>query len=967
MSHKLHCLRTIRGQLMLGFGGILLLNLISAFIIYGTLQHFRYRAQATIDYATRVRELSLELKNNFLLARKAEDILLDNWQLKKVSPAIQNAINNQENYLNQARQNLSAIQTLQKQNSDIEAELTILQSLFTNYESAFQGTAKRIIAHDEGYQLHQQLQILINQFVNDRTLARNRTIESLLWTAIAEQQKYFQTNKQGSPTDLRASLDQLETALKAHQSKTPIHTLAQDYTTTLDTLLLLEQQVLFNQIVAENINKEIDHIIEVIGQKSKTQAEQARLGLIQTANYTRIGLLITVITALALTLWVSLWLGKTIVQPLTQLTDVSEHIAKGSLEETLNFSASNEFGIVATALNKMLIQLRETLADLEDRVRERTQALEAKTESLEITLKKLRFSQANYHQLINNLQAGVIIYDPRGNMMMANLAASELLDISSESLSLYSSPEARVTFVDESGATLPPQEHPCQQVLTTQVPLHNYVMGIHRQRPLDSIWTLVNAFPAFDDQNHLTQVVVLLLDITDRKLAEEQLRYRALHDALTGLPNRTLLTERLDHAIQRVKRYPDSLFAVLFIDLDRFKVINDSLGHLVGDQLLIYIANTLKRHVRSSDTVARLGGDEFVILLENLTSPHEVVQVIERIEKDIKKPIQLMNKTLFTSASIGIALSSPEYGTGEDILRDADNAMYRAKGNNLTSYELFNVEMRQTMLEVFELETSLRQALEQQQFILHYQPIVSATSLELLGFEALVRWVHPEKGLISPGKFIPLAEETGLIIPLSEWIFQEACSQMAQWCADFRMASSLKMSINIAAYHFQSPQFLEKIDQILTETQLLGKNLKLEITESLLIKNTDRFLSLVPQLQQRQIEISLDDFGTGYSSLNYLKRFPINTLKIDKSFVDGLDYQKNQADVSIIEAIIHIAQSLGMDVVAEGVETDRQRQQLQQLGCEAIQGYLMSPPLTSEKAREFINRQLSVTSDQSHT
>ncbi|EAZ89256.1 EAL domain-containing protein [Crocosphaera chwakensis] len=964
MTPKLHWLKTIRGQLMLGFGGILLLNLIGAVIIYGTLQHFRHRAQGTIDYTARVRELNLELKSNFLLTRRAEHNLLDNWQLKTLSPEIQNALNSQEKYLKQARQNLSTLQTLQQQNSDIEEELTILQSLFTNYESAFKNTTERIIDNDEGYQLYQQLQTLINQFVNDRTLVRNRTIERLLLKAIAQQQKHFQTGKQGSPTDLRASLEELQTALKNNPTNTPIQKLAQDYATTLDSLLLLEQQVLFNQIVAENINKEIDRILEVISQRSKIQAEQARSELIRTANYSRIALLITLITSLALTLWVSLWLGKKIVEPLTQLTKVSERIAQGSLEETLEFSTSNEFGIVATALNQMLTQLRETLTHLEQRVTERTQALQAKTESLEITLRKLRLSKANYYELINNLQAGVIIYNAEGNIMMANLAGWKLLDICSESLSLSPSLEIGATLIDESGARLPPEKRPCQQVLRTQVPLENYVMGIQRNPSIAPIWTLVNAFPSFDDQNCLTQVVVLLLDITDRKLAEEQLRYRALHDALTGLPNRTLLTERLDHAIQRVKRYPDKLFAVLFIDLDRFKVINDSLGHLVGDQLLIYIADTLKSHVRSCDTVARLGGDEFVILLEDLSSPHEVIQVIERIEEDIKKPVQVMNKTLFTSASIGIAMSSSEYATGEDILRDADNAMYRAKGNNLTSYELFNVEMRQTVQEIFELETSLRQALEEQQFILHYQPIVSTNSLQLLGFEALVRWVHPDKDLISPRKFIPLAEETGLIIPLSEWIFEEACGQMAQWCAHFPIANSLKISVNIAAYHFQSPQFLATIEQTLAKTKLLGKNLKLELTESLLIKNTDRVLSLLPQLQKQGIEISLDDFGTGYSSLNYLKRFPINTLKIDKSFVDGLDYDSNQADVSIIKAIIYIAQSLGMNVVAEGVETDFQRKQLQKLQCEAIQGYLIFPPLTSQEATNFINSQLSVISNQ---
>ena len=507
MRPKRHWLRTIRGQLMLGFGGILLLNLISAVIVYGTLQHFRHRAQGTVDYAARVRELSLELKSNFLLARKAEHYWLDNWQLKTVNPEIKNAINSQKNYLKQARQNLSAIRTLEEKNSDIEEELIILQSLFDNYESAFQGTAEGIIRNDKGYQLHQQLQSLLNQLINEMSLLRNRTMEGLLWKVIAEQQAYFQTDKQGSPHELRASLEKLETALQTNRTRTPTQNLVQDYAKTLNVRLLLEQKLLVNQIVAENINSEINRILEVIAQRSKTQAQQARLELIRTANYSRIALLLTVITALGLTLWVTLWLGKTIVEPLKQLTEVSERIAQGSLEETLNFSSRNEFGIVATALNKMLLQLRETLADLEQRVFERTQALQGKTADLEITLKKLRLSEAHYHQLINNLQAGVIIYSPEGTIMMANLAAWQLLHIYSENLSLYSSLEAGVTFLDESGEILPPEQHPCQKVLATQVPLQNYVMGIHQQRTEDSIWTLVNAFPSFDDQHCLTQVV----------------------------------------------------------------------------------------------------------------------------------------------------------------------------------------------------------------------------------------------------------------------------------------------------------------------------------------------------------------------------------------------------------------------------------------------------------------------------
>ncbi|MEP0968073.1 MULTISPECIES: EAL domain-containing protein [Cyanophyceae] len=509
--------------------------------------------------------------------------------------------------------------------------------------------------------------------------------------------------------------------------------------------------------------------------------------------------------------------------------------------------------------------------------------------------------------------------------------------------------------MDETGVALAPEHYPVTQVLASQRPLQNHVLGVCASQAPGCTWVLVNAFPSFDEAQRLTQVVVTFIDISDRKLAEEELRHQALHDALTGLPNRALFTERLEQAMQRFKRHPEQLFAVLFIDLDRFKVINDSLGHLVGDQLLVQIAHILQRHVRASDTVARLGGDEFVILLEQITSLNEAIHVVERIQADIKAPFQLMGRTVFTSASLGIALASPDYDRGEDMLRDADNAMYRAKsGGQSSGYAIFNPAMHASAIALFELETQLRQALEHQDFVLHYQPIVSLRDRQLLGFEALVRWVHPQRGLISPGEFIPLAEETGLIIPLSEWIFETACRQMADWYHRFPVVRGLKMNVNVAAAQFERPEFFEQIKAILEQTALPATSFGLEVTESLLLLNVKGVLSTLSNLQEQGVDIKIDDFGTGYSSLSYLKCFPINTLKIDQSFVENIDVDHD--DVSIVKAIIQIAKSLGMTVIAEGVETEFQNHRLEQLGCDAIQGYWIAPPLPPDQVEAFIQQ-----------
>lgn len=443
-----------------------------------------------------------------------------------------------------------------------------------------------------------------------------------------------------------------------------------------------------------------------------------------------------------------------------------------------------------------------------------------------------------------------------------------------------------------------------------------------------------------------------LMDITQRKQVEEQLLYGTLHDPLTDLPNRTLLMERLELAHKRTLRHPDSLFALLFIDLDRFKVVNDSLGHQVGDQLLIAVARKLEKLVRPTDTVARLGGDEFIILLESIQSINDAIRIAQRLSYELELPLQLKERQVFTNASIGIALSSSEYNRGAELLRDADIAMYRAKEKGKGRYEVFDSVMYTQALKQLQIENDLRQAVERQELKLDYQPIFCLSTNKLTGFEALVRWHHPQKGLVSPADFVPIAEETGLIVPIGEWVLREACQQMNVWQAKLPFAAPLKISVNLSLKQLKQPDFLLKIDQILAQTNLNGEGLKLELTESMLMDNGEEFIAILSGIRARGIHLSIDDFGTGYSSLSYLHRFPVNNLKVDRSFVSSIGEQGNNRQ--IIETIITLAHQLGMKAIAEGVETPVQLNQLQALHCDEAQGYLFSKPLSPEAAEAFI-------------
>nr|WP_232826134.1 PAS domain S-box protein [Cyanothece sp. BG0011] len=456
----------------------------------------------------------------------------------------------------------------------------------------------------------------------------------------------------------------------------------------------------------------------------------------------------------------------------------------------------------------------------------------------------------------------------------------------------------------------------------------------------------------YDEKGDLIRIDGIDSDITEQKRAEEQLQYNATHDPLTNLPNRILFMDRLEHAIERQKRYPKFTFAVLFLDLDEFKVINDSLGHAIGDQLLQEIARRLQDGLRGNDTLARLGGDEFTILLEDIEDIKDAIKIAKRIHLDLTKPFILEEQSIFINTSIGIALSSSGYEKASEILRDADTAMYRAKADGKACYAIFDRKMHERAVRRLQLETDLRIGINKQEFSLYYQPIISLENGDLMGFEALIRWHHPYKNLISPGQFIPIAEETGLIIPIGEWILKEACQQLKKWHKQFPNYSHLKVGVNLSSKQLKYTNLIDTIDQILKESQLDSKHLKVEITETLLMENLQAATEILLKIQERDIEICLDDFGTGYSSLSYLHRFPVNTLKIDRSFV--MLMEPNNENSEIVRAIVSLAHILGLDIIAEGVETQLQLDQLRRLGCEQGQGYFFAKPLPPEEVENLL-------------
>ena len=558
----------------------------------------------------------------------------------------------------------------------------------------------------------------------------------------------------------------------------------------------------------------------------------------------------------------------------------------------------------------------------------------------------LRESEERFRSAFNYAPIGIALVSPDGQWLKVNRALSEILGYTEEEF--LAADFQSMLFTEDLGDTL--------------VKLHELLTGkvqncqleqryVHKKG--ETVWAAWSVSTVSDTDAARPNLIFQIQDITGKKLAEEKLQYEATHDALTGLPNRAFFMSRLAQAIDRAKENPTYKLSVLFIDLDRFKVVNDSLGHLIGDQLLIGIAERLRECLRPNDIVARLGGDEFTILVEGKYDVNEVIRIAERLQEKFTQPFDLSGHEIYSSASIGILHYSEKHCAPEDMMRDADTAMYQAKHAGKARHEVFNDEMHEAVKAVLQLETDLRRAVEKNELSVFYQPIYSIANGEIQGFEALARWRHDVHGFISPDEFIPLAEEIGLIDTLGEQILRKACEQGLQLKENFAPAAPFMMSVNLSCKQFAQPSLVRKIKEILNATKFAPEDLKIEITESVFIEHREKAAMMLNELREIGVGINIDDFGTGYSNLSYLMQLPISTLKIDRSFINPLEFEGRNTE--IVQTILTLACSLGISVIAEGVENEAQFEQLKNLNCGGAQGYFFAKPMSFDETRIFLN------------
>jgi diguanylate cyclase (GGDEF)-like protein/PAS domain S-box-containing protein len=573
----------------------------------------------------------------------------------------------------------------------------------------------------------------------------------------------------------------------------------------------------------------------------------------------------------------------------------------------------------------------------------------SRRESDERHVEELRASESRFHSAFTHAAIGMALVTTDGRFIQANKSFCDMLG--------RSNPDLMSTNIGQlvNAADLENLRVLVSRLVAGDMPsIHTELRGLHRDG--SDVWMSLNVSLARDWQFRTHNLIVQAQDVSGRRRAEAELYHNAYHDALTGLANRTHFNEQLGRAIARVERHPDQRFAVMYLDFDRFKMVNDSLGHKAGDELLVNLARRLQSMLRPTDVIARLGGDEFAILLEDVQRDRDAVDLAERVQRELTRAFQLGDMEVTVSAAIGITFSSHGYQTAEQIIRDADIAMYKAKSKGKAQFALFDASLHQHVAAQLKLESELRRALGQGQIYLHYQPICSLRDQRLIGFEALVRWRHPERGLLEPATFIPTAEETGLIVPLGNWVLSEACRQLAAW-KDLHGSSNLKMSVNVSSLQLTHPEFVARVREALATAALTPAELTLEVTESVLMDGIENAVSTLNELRHMGVTLSIDDFGTGYSSLNYLATLPIDALKVDRSFIErmGDDGDGNE----IVKAIFKLGQALSKQVFAEGIETGDQLSRLQALGCEYGQGYLLSRPVDAEHASGFVARRAS--------
>ena len=466
------------------------------------------------------------------------------------------------------------------------------------------------------------------------------------------------------------------------------------------------------------------------------------------------------------------------------------------------------------------------------------------------------------------------------------------------------------------------------------------------------MWVLSRGSVVRDALGRPYRMAGSLTDVSERKRVEEQILHDAFHDALTQLPNRSLFVDRLGLALEQARRRKDDGFGVLFLDIDRFKNVNDSLGHSVGDELLLQFARRLATCLRPGDTVARLGGDEFAVLLTDIATAGDATRIAERILEALSESFIIDSHEVVATASIGIALGSTGYKHPTDVLRDADTAMYRAKAAGRACYQVFDTAMHRSVVALLKMEMDLRRAVEREEFVMHYQPIVALNGGRIVGFEGLVRWVHPERGLVYPRNFIAIAEETGLIVPIGWLALREVCRQVRQWQDEFPLDPPLYASVNVSGKLFAHNDIVKRVEAVLGETGLPPQSLRLEVTESVLMDHADAALKALAELRELGVEFSIDDFGTGFSSLTYLQRFSYDTLKIDRTFIADIDHASEGG--VIVQTIVALGRMLGMNVVAEGVETPAQLERLREMHCPHAQGFWFSKPVDRASAQSLL-------------
>jgi diguanylate cyclase (GGDEF)-like protein/PAS domain S-box-containing protein len=589
--------------------------------------------------------------------------------------------------------------------------------------------------------------------------------------------------------------------------------------------------------------------------------------------------------------------------------------------------------LLVNSINTTKRALQDMNETLEQKVKERTE--------------ELRSSELKYRTIFENTGAATIIIEKDQRISLAN---SQFMAMSGYRPRQIINRKSWLEFLDEkSQRKILESESAASANSPTTGSRHFGCQFIDRLENRRDILVTIASIPETDSH------VASLTDITELKDAERQIYFQAFHDTLTHLPNRALFIEHLSMAIKRAKRRPDYFFAVIYLDIDRFKLVNDSLGHGAGDDLLVAFAARIREALRDTDILARLGGDEFVILLEDIEESEYASGVAERLQQALRKAFSIQGKEVFAPASFGVVLNTQEYNEPEAIIRDADAAMYHAKESGRAQVKVFDRKLHEKALHLLQQETDLRNAVHKNQFQNHYQPIVRLDTAALVGFEALIRWFHPEMGMVYPGAFIPTAEETGLIIPITRLTVEQACRDLKEWQALLGSRLELTVSVNISSRHFLLPSLLDDVKDVLDKCNLPPCHLKLEITETALMEDSEETVRLAQRLKDFGIRLVIDDFGTGYSSLSYLQRLPIDTLKVDRSFISKI-HEEPDSNRNIVEAIISLAHKLDMSVVAEGIETPEQYAILIDMGCEFGQGYLFSPPIVTTEVGQLLGK-----------